>query len=55
MDLYGEKLKVWKECADYRALLTAADSSASPESNTRITATGVDDERVIKMPGSFDW
>ncbi|KAH8647782.1 hypothetical protein BX600DRAFT_443127 [Xylariales sp. PMI_506] len=65
MDLYREELKVWKECADYRKLVsttTETDSASTPESGhlplttTTTTTTRTSDEKAfVKMPGTYEW
>lgn len=54
MDLYREELKVWKECAEYRACLGGAETASTSESPLA-TTTPTDGRTVNKMPGSFDW
>ncbi|KAK9413788.1 hypothetical protein SUNI508_11606 [Seiridium unicorne] len=54
MDLYREELKVWKECADYRASLSNAESGSS-DSDSLATSTRNNGRVLEKMPGSFDW
>ncbi|KAM0809295.1 hypothetical protein AB5N19_09638 [Seiridium cardinale] len=54
MDLYREELKVWKECAQYRASLGNAESGSS-DSDSLTTSTRNNGRTPGKMPGSFDW
>lgn len=54
MDLYREELKVWKECAEYRACLGYTETAATSESSSATTTPG-DGKHANRMPGSLDW
>lgn len=54
MDLYREELRVWKECAEFRASLSNMENASShPDSLDTITQDS--SKSASRIPGSFDW
>jgi hypothetical protein len=49
MDLYGEELRVWKEC------WVLWDEENSRDGVVEEKKTNETEEKSVKMPGSFEW
>lgn len=56
MDLYAEELKVWKECATYRASVRGdGDAEASLDGGCGEDSSRTGTPVVCRVPGAFEW
>lgn len=55
MDMYGEELRVWKECWVLWEGSEGNESKGSKDDGGEVTSGNVVEVKRDKMPGSFEW